>query len=141
MKRLVPILAAAVFLGCNGPSPGSSGRTEPRATPADAPVEFLVTTAASDFHKHQSPRPSRFREVRVAYVVAPDGTTTYMLYGEFLPASDDGAAAWTPFLTIKTDPYEQWIGAQAKGYCEQPSIMWLDGDYSSLMQSRFDSQP
>lgn len=138
MKFLVAFLATAFLVGCN--CMGSGGKAEPRATSTDAPVEFLVASAVSDFHNHRPPYPSRVRQVRIGHVTAPGGTTRYMLCGDFLPASENGAAEWTSFATIKTDPYEQWLGAQAKGYCEQPSIVWLDGDYSSVLQSRLDSQ-
>ena len=140
MKRLTTFLAFAVLVGCNSAGPGTTERPKPQAMSTDAPLEFLLTTAVSDFRKHRSTYPSRFRQVRLGYIVAPNGTTRYMLCGEFLPASEDGIADWTHFVTIKTDPYEQLLGAQAKGYCEQSSIVWLDGEYSSLVQNQFDSQ-
>lgn len=140
MKYLATFLAIAVLIGCNSAGLGASGKAKPETTSTNAPVEFLVTTAASDFHNQRPPYPSRFRQVRIGHVIAPNGTTRYMLCGEYLPASEDDTAEWTPFVTIKTDPYEQWLGAQARGYCEQRSIVWLDGDYSSILQNRFDSQ-
>jgi len=137
MKNLATFLAIAALIGCNSAGPGAGGQAK---QPTHAPVEFLVTTAASDFHNQRPPHPARFREVHIGHVVAPNGTTRYMLCGEYLPASEDDTAEWTPFVTIETDPYEQWLGAQARGYCEQPSIVWLEGDYSSMLQTRFDSQ-
>src|SRR3546814_971194 len=52
---------------------------------------------------------------------SPDGEEQYMLCGEFLPAQEGGNTEWTPFATIKTSDYEQWIGAQAAGFCEHRS--------------------
>lgn len=63
-----------------------------------------------------------------------------MLCGQFLPAREGGTAEWTPFATIKTSPYEQWIGAQAAGSCQSSSVIWdEEGDLSSPLQSRLDS--
>lgn len=140
MKHLATVIALAVLAGCSSAGPGAGDKATPQSTATDAPVEFLVTAAVDDFSKHRPPYPSRFRQVRLGRVVGPDGTTRYMLCGEFLPTSENGNAEWTPFVTIQTDPYEQWLGAQAKGYCEQPSIVWLDGEYSSLLQNRLDSR-
>jgi hypothetical protein len=91
-----------------GTGPGTGDKAKLQAMSADPPVEYLVTTAVNDFRKHRSSYPSRFRQVRLGGVVAPDGTTMYMLCGEFLPTSEDGTAEWTHFVTIKTDPYEQY---------------------------------
>jgi len=63
-----------------------------------------------------------------------------MLCGQFLPAQEGGKAEWTPFATIKTSGYEQWIGAQAAAFCQRPSVMWDKvGDLPSLLQSRLAS--
>jgi hypothetical protein len=101
-------------------------------------VEFLLTAAATDFHAHPPSEALRFRDVRVARVVTASGTEQYMLCGQFLPASDTGD--WTPFSTIKTSDYEQWIGAQAAGVCQGSSVRWEKvGDLSSSLQSRLAS--
>jgi hypothetical protein len=96
-------------------------------------VEFLLTSGATDFHTHAPPRPVRFRDVRSGFVTARDGTRQYRLCGEFLPAEGGGHAEWTPFATIKTSGYEQWLGAQAA------SITWDKGDLSAVLQSRLDA--
>jgi hypothetical protein len=63
-----------------------------------------------------------------------------MLCGQFLPAQDGGKVEWTPFATIKTSGYEQWIGAQAEGYCQGSSVIWDKvEDLSPSLQSRLDS--
>jgi len=105
------------------------------------PVEqLLLTSAAADFHAHPPPGPVRFRDVRVGHVMTPSGGEQYLLCGQFLPAPAGGNAEWTPFATIKTSGYEQWIGAQAAGVCQRSSIVWdQQGDLSSLLQSRLDS--
>jgi hypothetical protein len=74
-----------------------------------------------------------------------------MMCGEFLPAAGDASAGtgggagamreWTPFVTIKTSGYEQYIGAQAEAsYCQRSSVIWdKESDLSTVLQSRLDS--
>lgn len=50
--------------------------------------------------------------------------------------SNDYCTKWTSFATIKTSGYEQWIGGAAKGYCEQPAIIWDLTDYSSALMRK-----
>ena len=72
--------------------------------------------------------------------MTPSGEEQYMLCGQFLPAQEGGNAEWTPFATIKTSDYEQWIGAQAAGFCQHSPVIWDEvGDLSSALQSRLDS--
>ena len=71
--------------------------------------------------------------------MASDGTRQYMLCGEFMPAADGGTAEWTPFATIRTSDYEQWLGHQAASHCGGSSVRWDEGDLSSSLQSRLDS--
>jgi hypothetical protein len=105
----------------------------------DPIVQFLLTAAATDFHT-RPPDPGRFRDVRVGHVMTPSGEEQYMLCGQFLPAQEGGMAKWTPFATIKTSGYEQWIGAQATAFCQRSSVIWdKEGDLSSSLQSRLDS--
>ena len=106
----------------------------------DSVVQFLLTAAATDFRTHRPPDPVRFRDVRIGHFVTPSGKEQYMLCGQFLPAQEGGKAAWTPFATIKTDGYEQWIGAAAAGFCQDSSVIWDNvGDLSSSLQSRLAS--
>ena len=101
-------------------------------------IEFLLTSAATDFHTHRGSYPARFRNVRSGYFVMADGTRQYRLCGEFLPAQGGREAEWTRFVTIRTDPYEHWLGGQAAPYCDA-SVTWDEGDLSSLLQRRLDS--
>jgi hypothetical protein len=72
--------------------------------------------------------------------MTPSGEEQYMLCGQFLPAQEGGNAEWTPFATIKTSGYEQWIGTQAADYCQRSAVIWdKEGDLSPSLQSRFDS--
>ena len=78
--------------------------------------------------------------MRVGHIVTPDGTKQYMLCGQFLPEQEKGKTEWTPFVTIKTSDYEQWLGVQAASFCEKSSIIWDDQkDLSTSLQSQHDS--
>jgi len=106
----------------------------------DSVVQFLLTAAATDFRTHRPPDPVRFRDVRIGHVVTPSGKEQYMLCGQFLPAQEGGKVEWTPFATIKTSGYEQWIGARAARFCQGSSVKWdKAGDLSSSLQSRLAS--
>ena len=64
----------------------------------------------------------------------------YMLCGEFLLAREEGTEEWTPFATIKTSDYEQWLGGQALAFCQGQSVTWHEvGDLSSSLSSRLES--
>ncbi len=105
----------------------------------DPIAEFLLTSAAKDFRAH-GPAVAGFRDVRIGHVTTAGGETQYRLCGEFLPAREDGKGQWTPFATIKTSDYEQWIGGQAAIFCQDSSIAWDEaGDLSSALRSRLDS--
>jgi len=121
-------------------SPAATPAPEQQKTSVDSVLDVLLTAAATDFHTHRPPDPSGFRGVRLGHVLTPDGGTQYMLCGEFLPAQKEGTAQWTPFTTIKTSGYEQWLGGQAAGFCRDSSVIWDKvGDLSSLLQSRLDA--
>src|SRR5882672_3272408 len=110
--------------GSKAVSPAQVLTPELQKASIDLVVEFLLTAAATDFHTHRQPDPVRFRDVRIGHVMTPSGEEQYMLCGEFLPAQEGGKAEWTPFATIKTSGYEQWIGAQAAGFCQPSSVIW-----------------
>ena len=99
-------------------------RRERQKASIDSVVDFLLTAAATDFHTHRPPDPVRFRDVRIGHVKTPSGEEEYMLCGQFLPAQEAGHAEWTPFVTIKTSGYEQYVGAQAEASCRRASVVW-----------------
>ena len=136
MRYLTVLFATLVLAACStAPVP----RSESKAV-NPAVVQFLLTAAANDFHTHRPPDPVRFRDVRVGHVMSPTGEEQYRLCGQFLPAQQGGKAEWTPFATIKTSGYEQYIGAQAAGFCQDSSVICdKEGDLSSSLQSRLDS--
>ena len=150
MRYLAVLFATLVLAACSTArvTRSDSQAVSPNQSPApalqkastDPVVQFLLTAAATDFHTHRPPDPVRFRDVRIGHVMTPSGEAQYMLCGQFLPAQEGGKAEWTPFATIKTSDYEQWIGAQAAGWCQGSSVIWdIEGDLSSSLQSRLDS--
>lgn len=98
---------------------------------------FVFASAAADFHAHHPP--ARVRAARMGHVVAADGAKRYVLCGELLPAPGARDAAWTPFVTVQTSGYEQYVGAAATSFC-RPPIIWDDrADLSPSLQSQLDS--
>ena len=142
MRFLTVLFATLVFTACSmAPVKRSESQTgELQKSSIDSVVQFLLTAAATDFDTHRPPDPVRFRDVRIGHVMTTSGEKQYMLCGQFLPAQEGGKAEWTPFVTIKTSDYEQWIGAQATVFCQGSSVIWDKvGDLSSSLQSRLDS--
>jgi hypothetical protein len=150
MRHLMILFAASGLASCRSARPTHSDSPAMRPTEVPAPgrqaaavdsvVQFLLAAAAADFHSHRPPDPVRFRGVRLGHARTASGKTQYMLCGEFLPAPEGGRSAWILFATIKTSGYEQWIGAQAAGYCHGSTIIWdRVGDLSSSLQSRLAS--
>jgi hypothetical protein len=136
MRYQAILFATLVLAGCSK-APVTRGESQ-----AVSPtiVQDLLTAAATDFHAHRPPDPTRFRDVRIGHVMTASGEAQYRLCGQFLPAHQAGKAEWTPFATIKTSGYEQWIGAQATGFCQDSSVIWDNADdLSSSLQSRLDS--
>jgi len=108
--------------------------------PVDSIVQYLVSSAVSDFHSHGPSGPIRFRVVRLGHVTTQSGEKQYRLCGQFIRTEQGIKAQWTPFVTIKTSGFEQYIGAQAATFCRDSSITWDKvGDLSKLLQSRVDS--
>jgi hypothetical protein len=104
------------------------------------PLEYLLASAAADFHQHQPPAPARFRKVRLGRYDAADGSTRFVLCGEFQPSADSGPPTWIAFATIRTSNYEQWLGLQAEGWCKRPEMRWDEGDFSADLLERFTAQ-
>ena len=137
MRLFSVLLSAFVLVACST-TPADRGLSDPQNTSAEPAIEFLLTSAATDFHTHKPPHPTRFRDVRSGYLMTA-GTRQYRLCGEFLATQASGKAEWVPFVTIKTSGYEQWLGAQASSFCKGPSITWNKQDLSSSLKSRLDA--
>jgi hypothetical protein len=149
MRHLTLIFSILVITACKTTAiPESQSKasqpiqiviSEQQDVSKDIAIQFLLTASATDFRAHPPAHTISFRNVRIGHIKTPDGANQYMLCGEFLPAQADGKSEWTPFATIKTLGYEQWLGDQALGLCQRRSIIWAKGDLSSSLQSRFNS--
>ena len=130
--RFVIALLTIVFTACSttpvsksqsqAASPGQGLASEEPKPSTDSPMEFLLRSAATDFHAHRPPVVERFRDVRFGHVMTPAGAKQYQLCGEFLPQQREGKAEWTPFATIKTSGFEQYLGVQATSWCSGPRL-------------------
>ncbi len=149
MRITAMLLAALILAGCaggpterDGLSPANHDTTESatRDAPPDSLAQFLLGAAAADFHEHRPPDPARFRSVRVGYVPTPEGDPRYFMCGQFTTEAQGDAAQWTAFVTIKTTPYEHWIGAFATEFVRNPAIVWYEaGDLSSALAQKLDA--
>jgi hypothetical protein len=133
MRHAALLLVLLLCAACSAPAVDRGQSPQPMSQ--DAPLELLLKAAAADFNAHRPPYPAQLRDVRLGYLMTADGGKQYMLCGDFLP---EGEVDWISFATIKTDPYEQWIGAQAAAFCEQAAAVWIEGDLSNALQSRLD---
>jgi hypothetical protein len=137
MKFLV--LAWLILLTACSTEPPESARSGPEMERADSAVAFLLRSAAADFGRSQATRPSEVRNVRAGYLEEPGSVPRYILCGEFMQQSENRMSTWTPFVTIKTSPYEQFVGLQATSFCENPHVTWVEDALSSELQHRLDS--
>jgi hypothetical protein len=136
MRLLAVLFFALILAGC---SRAPVERSKAKEVSPEV-LQFLLTAAADDFHTHRPLDHVRFRDVRVGHVTSSSGGEQYMLCGQFLPAQQGGKAEWMPFVTIQTSSYEQYLGRQAAGFCQDSSVIWdKGGDFSSSLQSRLDS--
>ena len=123
-----------LFSACGqAPSGDSSGRQ--RDVPRSEHAEFLLSSAAADFRSQREPRPARFRNVRSGQIVTAGGAQ-YRLCGEFLPEGREETGEWVPFVTLRTSPYEQWLGGQALPFCQDAAMTWDESDLSAVLLDR-----
>jgi hypothetical protein len=107
-------------------------------------MEFLVRSAAADFHAHTPTRNLYFQNVRLGYLASSKGQIKYMLCGEFLKNLDIQHSERGFFMTIDSpggpNGYNQLLSGEVISTCHNPSVTWSGvGDLSSSLQSRFDS--
>lgn len=125
--RLVALLAMLLVICSSTPAfrefqeanPDQGNGSQQSSTSADSAMDFLLRSAASDFHAHHVAVVERFRNTHFGHFVTQTGTKQYELCGEFLPRRSKGNAGWMPFVTIKTSSFEQYLGPQALGWCQR----------------------
>lgn len=150
MRHFASMVSIFVIMACKANSiarsqievlrPVQTTSHEQQKESKDTPLQFLLNAAATDFHIQHPSHTIRFRNVHIGHATTPEGEMQYMLCGQFLPRAKN-KPDWTPFVTIKTSGYEQWIGDQAASICKRPSIIWDKEGLSSGLQSHFDSLP
>lgn len=152
MRHLVVFIAALITIGCSAAgvrgdggammqSEESAGVNAHEAS-ATATVEFLLASAAADFHAHPPAEALRFHDVRIGYLMNPEGSRRYMLCGEFASGQGSGHEDRTSFATIESpggpNGYQQLLGGN--NVCDDPSASFGSaGDLSASLQDRFDS--
>jgi|GEM_PF-1711649 len=148
MRSLIIIIIAMFLSACSsaitnrGEKDSSAIGNIPAAGNAQISeeVKLLLDMAAKDFFEHPPAKNIRFKDVRAGYILTSGGEKQHMLFGMFQGTQDKTESDWIPFATIKTSLYEQWNGAQALGFYNDPNARWDNSsDLSSLLQFRFNS--
>ena len=115
--------------------------TENEKASLDSTVQLLIELSAKDFYEHQPPAPVDFRDVKLKYLTKATNEKTYLICGQFLSRDNQNKESWVYFATIKTDPYEQWVGSNAMVYCQDSKeIVYSTTDLSASLKSTFESQ-
>ena len=150
IQLYISVLILALFAtSCNSMSErndqteGSSDTAQLTQKPdvaMDSLVLFLLDASATDFHKNQPPVPIGFRNVQLKNLPGPDNDNHYLLCGQFLAQGKQEKDEWIDFATIKTDPYEQWLGSNAMTYCRDARpVSYTVNDLSAALKSRVDA--
>lgn len=125
-RRVVRTLAVALLLG----SAAAAGAQAP--SPYVASIEdILVPLAVADFASN-GPAADGFRNVTLQYRETDTGARTYMICGQVRIRSGANTA-WEDFATIRTAPYEQWIGTPAAEVCTQGTPVAGGRDLASVL--------
>ncbi|MEZ4828040.1 MAG: hypothetical protein R3C61_17410 [Bacteroidia bacterium] len=136
------ILFVSVMTACNTDNQNESHNnfTEKESVP-DSVVQFLITSAATDFHTHQPPKPIDFRNVEIGYLLSADSAKQYVLCGEYLAAEKAEKKEWETFATVKTSGYEQYLGGNKQvSYCQDAIKVLTDGKaLSEKLKSKYES--
>lgn len=114
--------------------------TETEIAYLDSTIQLLIEVSAKDFFEHQPPAPVDFRDVKFKYLTKATNEKTYLICGQFLSRDNQNKESWVYFATIKTDPYEQWMGSNAISYCQDSKeIVYPKTDLSASLKSTFEA--
>jgi hypothetical protein len=131
---LATVLVAVAFFAVNAAAAETSTAESQWVPPGEEVVEFLLSTAASEFKTPGQVNAVDFRSVRVGYFSdAPPGR--YVLCGSVQSSGPD-KTEWIRFATIQTSPYEQWLGGVAESICGSKKVKWYTGDLSPELLRR-----
>ena len=128
--RSLPALSLALLLAATaGASAHDSGAY------VKSLQESLAAYSASDFAAGDV-NPTGFRKVHLRYRENDHGARTYMLCGE-VQIGAGAEARWLDFATVKTKPFEQWIGGAASEMCALAiPVLTDDHDLSALIEAK-----
>ena len=128
--RSRPTLLLALLLSATA---GASARE--CSSYVQALQESLASYSASDFAARGS-KPTGFRKVDLRYRENDHGARTYMLCGQARIGAG-AEAMWVDFVTVKTKPFEQWIGGAASEMCALAiPVLTDDHDLSALIEAK-----
>ena len=132
-REFAALFAVAVLASCTDAPPTTTAPAE-TASPEASLIEF----AASDFRLHVVRDGAEFRNVHPGELRGGDGAARSLICGEF---RRPGQEAWAAFATIRTDPYENWLGGSALGSCSGANTT-LDPsrDLSAALAERYRAQ-
>lgn len=140
MRHCLRVILSAVLAVATAASCGYARAAEPKSAsplgsvPGPTVVEFLLSTAVSEFRTPGRVRAISFRNVQVGYF-ADTGPGRYVLCGNVEVAKTQGSE-WIQFATIQTSGYEQWLGGVAASICASSYVRWYPGDYSPELLKR-----
>ena len=134
IKTFVLIFLLSTIASCSSSikTESTESTTSSTETIPDSIVQFLMTSAISDFQNHQPPTPADFRNVKIGYIASPKNENIYVMCGEFLSKDNN---EWVDFTTIKTSGYEHYIGTTQ--YCQNTTFVLKDEKLSSELKKRF----
>lgn len=148
LKAFTFIFIMSVMAACNtnnknesnNSSTEASQTTSVKETIPDSIVQFLITSAATDFHTHQPPTPVDFRNVEIGYLLISNNEKQYLLCGEFLPKDKAGKNEWETFATIKTSGYEQYLGGNKPiSYCQDAiKVLTSENTLTTELRNKLD---
>lgn len=115
LKPLLIVFMFYAMTGCNTVNKEEGNHsteavhdTAPQVQIPDSVTQFLITSAANDFHEHRPPTVIDIRNVKAGYLSLDDQSGyLYLICGEYLSQEKN---KWEPFETIKTSGYEQYLG-------------------------------
>src|SRR3546814_8642666 len=87
----------------------------------------------------QGPKQDGLRQVNLRFRETDTGTRSYMLCGQ-VHIGTGAKAAWADFATIKTDPYEQWLGGPATDMCAKATPVTGGRDLAPLLEQELGSK-
>jgi hypothetical protein len=119
LLNLIAVITAifvTIILACNTPVNSKESITTIESIP-DSVIQFLITSAATDFNEHHPPTVMDLRNVKAGYI-SSGNERTYLICGEFLSQEKKD---WKSFTTIKTSGYEQYIGDNP--YCQKATFV------------------